>query len=184
LERSKLLLWGLVVVAAGVIIWRVGFLTPNSYVPSADRQADTKSGPVVRAASVPVGDASAGAGAGKPADTKAPSEPNKPAAGTEPNKPVAGAEPNKPAGATEPNRPADSAKAAEPNKPSSPSDAAKAKAAEPNAPKESGEPMEAVNLKDVEMKSIIDKIAQWTGKTVIPHDEAMKQKVTIYAPFA
>ena len=42
--------------------------------------------------------------------------------------------------------------------------------------------MEAVNLKDVEMKNIIDKIAQWTGKTVIPHDEAMKQKVTIYAP--
>lgn len=190
MERSKLLLWVLVVVAAGVIIWRVGFFTPKASVPSVDRQADARSGAVVRAASGPAADAPGEARVGAPAEAKAASEPNKPAAGvesgkpvakTEPNKPGAGAEPGKPAGAPEPNRPADSAKAAEPNKPSTP-DAAKAKSAEPNAPKEGGEPMEAVNLKDVEMKSIIDKIAQWTGKTVIPHDEAMKQKVTIYAP--
>ncbi|MHC4143675.1 MAG: hypothetical protein ACYSUD_02740, partial [Planctomycetota bacterium] len=44
------------------------------------------------------------------------------------------------------------------------------------------EPMEAVNLKNVEMKSIIEKLAKWTGKVIIPTDEAMKQKVTIYAP--
>ena len=39
-----------------------------------------------------------------------------------------------------------------------------------------------MNLKDVEMKNIIEKIAQWTGKTVIPSDQAMTQKITIYAP--
>ena len=39
-----------------------------------------------------------------------------------------------------------------------------------------------MNLKDVEMKNIIEKIAQWTGKTVIPSDQAMTQKLTIYAP--
>ncbi|MCX5647440.1 MAG: hypothetical protein NTZ17_22585 [Phycisphaerae bacterium] len=39
-----------------------------------------------------------------------------------------------------------------------------------------------MNLKDVEMKNIIEKIAQWTGKTVIPSDTAMNQKITIYAP--
>ncbi len=38
-----------------------------------------------------------------------------------------------------------------------------------------------MNLKDVEMKNIIEKIAQWTGKTVIPSDQAMTQKITIYA---
>ena len=60
--------------------------------------------------------------------------------------------------------------------------AQESKVAEPNEPNEPGEQLEAVNLKDVEMKQIIDKIASWTGKTVIPHEEAMKQKITIYAP--
>jgi general secretion pathway protein D len=45
-----------------------------------------------------------------------------------------------------------------------------------------GEPMEAINLKDVEMKDIIQKLAAWTGKVIIPSDDAMKQRVTIYAP--
>ena len=55
-------------------------------------------------------------------------------------------------------------------------------AAEPNRPAEPNGPMEFVNLKSVEMKSIIEKLAQWTGKVIIPTDEALKQKVTIYAP--
>ncbi len=55
-------------------------------------------------------------------------------------------------------------------------------ATEPNGPAESNEPTEFVNLKSVEMKSIIEKLAEWTGKVIIPTDEAMKQKVTIYAP--
>jgi len=47
---------------------------------------------------------------------------------------------------------------------------------------DANEPMEFVNLKDVEMKNIIQKLAEWTGKTVIPNDEAMKQRITVYAP--
>ncbi|HUV64558.1 MAG TPA: secretin N-terminal domain-containing protein, partial [Sedimentisphaerales bacterium] len=43
-------------------------------------------------------------------------------------------------------------------------------------------PMEFVNLKSVEMKSIIEKLAAWTGKVIIPTDTAMQQRVTIYAP--
>ncbi len=74
------------------------------------------------------------------------------------------AEPNQPDG--DPNRPAGEGEAAEPNAP----------------PEDPNDPLEAINLKDVEMKSIIEKIAKWTGKTVIPDDEAMKQKITIYAP--
>jgi len=53
---------------------------------------------------------------------------------------------------------------------------------EPNEPAEPNGPMEFVNLKSVEMKSIIEKLASWTGKVIIPTDEALKQKVTIYAP--
>ena len=51
-----------------------------------------------------------------------------------------------------------------------------------NEPADPNGPMEFVNLKSVEMKSIIEKLADWTGKVIIPTDEAMKQKVTIYAP--
>jgi general secretion pathway protein D len=52
---------------------------------------------------------------------------------------------------------------------------------EPNRPSDGNEPMEALNLKEVEMRSIIQKLAEWTGKVIIPTEEAMKQKVTIYA---
>jgi len=43
------------------------------------------------------------------------------------------------------------------------------------------DPLEALNLKDVEMKDIIQKLADWTDKVIIPDDEAMKQKITIYS---
>jgi len=49
-------------------------------------------------------------------------------------------------------------------------------------PNDPNGPMEFVNLKSVEMKSIIQKLADWTGKVILPTDEALKQKVTIYAP--
>jgi general secretion pathway protein D len=55
-------------------------------------------------------------------------------------------------------------------------------AEEPNESAEPNEPMEFVNLKNVEMKDIIEKLAKWTGKTIIPSDESMKQRITIYAP--
>jgi general secretion pathway protein D len=41
--------------------------------------------------------------------------------------------------------------------------------------------MENMNLKDVQMKDIIKKLAEWTGKVIIPADDAMKQKITIYS---
>ena len=53
---------------------------------------------------------------------------------------------------------------------------------EPDEPNDPNGPMEFVNLKSVEMKSIIQKLADWTGKVILPTDEALKQKVTIYAP--
>jgi len=70
----------------------------------------------------------------------------------------------------------------EPNKPIEPKESVISKEPnEPNKPAEPNDPMEALNLKDVEMKDIIKKLADWTGKVVIPTDEAMKQKITIYS---
>ena len=53
---------------------------------------------------------------------------------------------------------------------------------DPNEPVDPNTQLEAINLQNVEMRLIIPKIAEWTGKTVIPDDQAMKLKITIYAP--
>ncbi|MHC4168747.1 MAG: hypothetical protein ACYSWQ_17490, partial [Planctomycetota bacterium] len=55
-------------------------------------------------------------------------------------------------------------------------------AIEPNESADPNEPMVSVSFKNVEFKTIIRKLADWTGKTIIPSDEGMKQKVSIYAP--
>lgn len=52
--------------------------------------------------------------------------------------------------------------------------------ADPNQP---GDQLESVQLNDMEMKNIIQKLAEWTNKPVIPvNDEIMQTKVTIYSP--
>lgn len=43
------------------------------------------------------------------------------------------------------------------------------------------DPLVAINLNNIEMKNILPKLAAWTGKVIIPTDEAMKVRVTIYA---
>lgn len=51
---------------------------------------------------------------------------------------------------------------------------------ESDDPNESG--LEAIQLNDVEMKSIVQKLGEWTGKPVIPvSDEVMQTKITIYS---
>ena len=54
---------------------------------------------------------------------------------------------------------------------------------DPNAPPEveDQDPNVPINLNNVEMKQIISKLAEWTGKVIIPTDEAMKIKITIYS---
>ena len=96
-------------------------------------------------------------------------------------------EPNKPGKTGQPadaNKPAVTVDA---NKPAGPPDASKpenviAAGNEPNKPADSNEPMEALNLNDVPIKDIFKKLADWTGKTIIPDEESKKLKVTIYAP--
>jgi general secretion pathway protein D len=142
----------LVLVAAGVIVWQVGFHSPASSLPRLEEKAGAQ-----------------------PSRTPGPNEPN--AAKT----PVAAEEPNKPAGgdANQPDAKPAATNAGGPGQTAKPEEP---KPSEAKTPEDPNDPFEAVNLKDVEMKNIIEKIAQWTGKTVIPTDDAMKQKITIYAP--
>jgi type II secretory pathway component GspD/PulD (secretin) len=54
---------------------------------------------------------------------------------------------------------------------------------EPNQPAEPNEPLEAVNLNNVEMKNIFEKLAEWTAaKAIIPtSDEVLRQRITVYS---
>ncbi|MFC1765365.1 secretin N-terminal domain-containing protein [Planctomycetota bacterium] len=42
--------------------------------------------------------------------------------------------------------------------------------------------LEALNLKNVEARYVIEAIARWTGKTVIPTDKVLNERLTIVAP--
>jgi len=44
------------------------------------------------------------------------------------------------------------------------------------------EPMETVNFENVEAGTVIEKLAEWTGKVIIPPADLMKQKITIHSP--
>jgi len=159
LERWKILLAIVLGVASALIIWRVGFEELKSNVGNVGlRTSSAPNRPAGGPAVVRDGNEPRRV---EPADVNAPGEPNRPAdvnAPAEPNRP---ADVNAPA---EPNRPADVNAPAEPNKP-----------AEPN------EPLESINLKNIDMRHIIEKLASWTGKVVIPTDEAMQVKLTIYS---
>jgi general secretion pathway protein D len=104
---------------------------------------------------------------------KVPEKAVRPESAVEANEPAKPSEANEPAKA-EAEKAAEPNEAVEPNKPPEPN--------EPNKPAEPNDPMESLNLKDVEMKDIVQKLAEWTGKSIIPVDDAMEQKITIYAP--
>lgn len=190
MERSKVFLWVLVLAMAGIIVWRVGFYKAEGpFVPGLDSSAEAASSPE-----------SETTGPNEPADANAPdvADANDPAqAGDstgpnkDPNEPAIDVESNAPTPDGDRDAPADrdrrrmggGERRPEGMRPDARPDEAgidvNAPAADPNEP---NEPMEAVNLKNVEMKKIIEKIATWTGMTVIPHEEAEKQRITIYAP--
>jgi type II secretory pathway component GspD/PulD (secretin) len=44
------------------------------------------------------------------------------------------------------------------------------------------DPLEVVNMNNVDMRSIIQRLTEWTGRVIIPTDEALRVRVTIYAP--
>ena len=100
---------------------------------------------------------------------------------------VAAADPNRP---SEPKTPGDAndstvaSRARERGRPSDPNRPERVVAAgdDSREPEDPNDPMVALNLNDVAMKEILKKLADWTGKTIIPDDESKKLKVTILAP--
>ncbi len=169
MERAKIIRWVPVLAAVAAVVWWFGSRGPASYRPTAEPQAGRASGIVQPLMG------SVAAAASRSGEPKASADPNAP---KEPDK-TAGSEPNQPSG---PDQASKKEGGAEPNAPAQPAKTEVSKPSEPNLPAGSKDTLEAINLKDVEMKNIIEKIAQWTGKTVIPHDDAMKLKITIYAP--
>ncbi len=116
-------------------------------------------------------------------DTKAKTAPA--VASREPNAPVVSgkavvADPNA-STVTDPNEVgvSDKTAVADPNKPAGADEPGKG---DEKKPKESKEDTgEAINLNNVEMKVIIQKLGDWTGKPIIPTTEdVMKKKITIY----
>jgi len=165
MERSKLIISIVVGIASVLIIWRVGFYPP---VPEQTK---------------------------KPTETKVVTEAEKPPDVqklVDVNEPEVASDVNEPGRLTDVNEPRRVAAGGEPIRLAAvggarrPGDAGRPRRAvikpSPNEPAEPNEPMEKVNLKNVEMKNIIEMLAKWTGKVIIPTDEAMKQRVTIYAP--
>ncbi len=53
---------------------------------------------------------------------------------------------------------------------------------EPNGIEEPNEPLVSLNMNNTDMKLIVQRLTEWTGKTIIPSDESMRQRITIYAP--
>ncbi len=54
--------------------------------------------------------------------------------------------------------------------------------AEPNEAEDPNDPLVAVNLNNTDMRQIVRTLTEWTGKVIIPTDDAMRAKVTIFAP--
>jgi len=44
------------------------------------------------------------------------------------------------------------------------------------------DPLVAINMNNVDMRNIIQRLTEWTGRVIIPTDEALRARVTIYAP--
>ena len=168
-QQQKWVLPVLVGIAACMIVWRVGFYTPPQKTPA-------KSPSIPRSIQ---GIQAVAAAEPKSSPSESPTKPAAPdAAG---GKPPTSPDPNQ--------KPAAAAAAAPPQTPKKDGDGQKPAAqeapkivAEPNTLNVAAQEGEAINLKDVEMRLIIQKIADWTGKVVIPADQIMKEKITIYAP--
>ena len=91
--------------------------------------------------------------------------------------------PDEPRKAGDPNEPVRTVAARRPDRPEDPNAPGREVAKDDEkTPEDPNDPMESLNLNNVAMKEIIKKLADWTGKAIIPSEESEKVKVTIYAP--
>ncbi len=164
-------------VLVGVVVWRVAFYTPvqtdkNQSIEMVKKQEESKpSEPeetTAKSDDPQDKETSSGDAETEEKKEKVEEEGKEKEKGETPEK-TPGAEKSEQANQTK-----ESAKEASDDKDSTEAD-------DPNKPAEPEEELEAVNLKDVEMKEIIPRLSNWTGKVIIPHPDAAKEKLTIYS---
>jgi len=187
-KRSILIMWIVVAIAAVLIVWRVGFY-PAMPAPT-EKPVETE---VVTEWDEWY----------EPDELQAPADADKPVAASDVTEPAKSADVNAPKVGIDANEPPRLADAGERRAPGrfpgqmdmggdlrrsgrlggfdgGPSPGSRSgRITDVNDP---NQPMESLNLKNVEMRQIVQKIAEWTGKTVIPAEEAEKIRVSIYAP--
>ena len=188
MKRSILIMWIVVAIAAVLIIWRVGFYPAMPALTEKPVEAEV----------VTEWDEWY-----EPDELQAPADADKPVAASDVTEPAKSADVNAPKVGIDANEPARLADAGERRGPGrfpgqmdmggdsrrsgrlggfdgGPSPGSRSgRITDVN---DANQPMESLNLKNVEMRQIVQKIAEWTGKTVIPAEEAEKIRVSIYAP--
>ena len=188
MKRSMLIMWIVVAIAAVAIIWRVGFYPP---LPAAtEKPVETEV----------VSDWDEWYEPNELQTTSGTTEPVVASAVTEPAKSADVNEPKVGADANQPPRLADAGERRGPGRRSGQMEGGfdfrrsgefagfegrsgpGSRSGRITDVNDANQPMEALNLKNVEMRQIVQKIAEWTGKTVIPSEEAEKVRVSIYAP--
>lgn len=177
MKRSKLIMWIVVAIAAGLIIWRVGFYPPVPAVtekPAETEVADEWDEWDEWYEWDQPDELQALADAGGPLVA---SDVTEPAKSADVNEPEAGVDANQP-------RFAQAGERRGPGRRPGQMDMGGdfRRSGRITDANDANQPMEALNLKNVEMKDIVRKIAEWTGKTVIPSEDAEKVRVSIYAP--
>lgn len=55
-------------------------------------------------------------------------------------------------------------------------------ASEPGEIGDPNDPLVAISLSNTDMRNIIQRLTEWTGRVIIPSDEALRVRLTIYAP--
>ena len=211
MNRSRLTIAVIIGIVAVFVVWKVGFnkpaAKPTGKIAEIKKSVSEPNKPAgvqkLAAENQPItpGLEPAARDANEPRRARRPDDPNRPFGRDrsfgrgmpfDPNRLGMRFDPNRPGMRFDPNRPGPAfAEGFQPpfgQMPGEPNELAGMPmpdqmrgALDPNRPAGPNEPMEALNLKDVEMKSIIQKIAEWTGKVIIPSTEAMNQKVTIYS---
>lgn len=108
-----------------------------------------------------------------PSDQNTPSNPENQEANKEP------AEANNPNESRDRNTPEEKTTSTDSNQPNEKERKEPTKAEDKGDP---NDPLVAVQINNMEIKNIMAKLMEWTGKSIIPSNEAMKAKITVYAP--
>ncbi len=179
MKRSTMVLYLVVVVIlSSMVVWRIGWSTPAA-AQQSDRESRSRRAMEIRAKEAAEAEAKKQAKEAEIKDTGVESgdfatsdERNQAAAARE------GAEAGEGDDAKEADETGD---AGEENGSRQEDKTKDEKGEEDKADEDEDDGLEAVNFKDMDMNQLIPTIASWTGKVIIPHQDVLGQKLTIYS---